>query len=191
MKLTATQLRRIIKEEVSRVISETRSSVDPNGVMDVYDELYMATGAPTLEELESALGVDMGALTPDVLQAANLAVEDDVVVPSHLLEKQDLNKDGKNDFEDVMIARMKASGMGHEKAVKKAAKTKKNESLRGRLNRLSEGHARITQSEIEQWKKGNWGFISESDETETKTCNECGAEYVAEGDSTVCSECGL
>ena len=33
--------------------------------------------------------------------------------------KEDLNKDGKNDFEDVMIARMKASGMPHDKAVEK------------------------------------------------------------------------
>ena len=81
MKLTAAQLRRIIKEEVSRVISETRSSVDPNEVMDVYDELYMTYGAPTLDELESALGVDMGVLTPRLLRDAGLAVEGDIVVP--------------------------------------------------------------------------------------------------------------
>ena len=34
-------------------------------------------------------------------------------------EKVDQNKDGKNDFKDVQIARMKASGMSHDKAVKK------------------------------------------------------------------------
>jgi hypothetical protein len=39
-----------------------------------------------------------------------------------LREKQDLNKDGKNDFEDVMIARHKASGMDHEDAVEKGEK---------------------------------------------------------------------
>jgi hypothetical protein len=37
-------------------------------------------------------------------------------------EDEDLNKDGKNDFKDVMIARMKASGMSHDKAVKKGEK---------------------------------------------------------------------
>lgn len=37
-------------------------------------------------------------------------------------KKQDLNKDGKNDFEDVMIARMKASGEDEETAVKKGEK---------------------------------------------------------------------
>ena len=48
-------------------------------------------------------------------------------------EKEDLNKDGEHDFEDVMIARMKASGMDHDDAVEKgekaakAAKKQKNE----------------------------------------------------------------
>lgn len=37
----------------------------------------------------------------------------------------DLNKDGKNDFKDVMIARMKASGMSHDKAVEKGEKAAK------------------------------------------------------------------
>jgi hypothetical protein len=46
-------------------------------------------------------------------------------------DQPDLNKDGKNDFEDVMIARHKASGLPHgvavtkgEKAAKKAAQKK-------------------------------------------------------------------
>lgn len=38
---------------------------------------------------------------------------------------KDLNKDGENDFEDVMIARMKASGMDHDKAVEKGEKAAK------------------------------------------------------------------
>lgn len=37
-------------------------------------------------------------------------------------KEEDLNKDGKNDFKDVMIARMKASGMKHDKAVEKGQK---------------------------------------------------------------------
>jgi hypothetical protein len=35
---------------------------------------------------------------------------------------EDLNDDGKNDFTDVMIARHKASGMSHDKAVEKGEK---------------------------------------------------------------------
>jgi len=34
-------------------------------------------------------------------------------------EKKDQDKDGDNDFDDVKIARMKASGMSHEEAVAK------------------------------------------------------------------------
>jgi hypothetical protein len=55
-----------------------------------------------------------------------------------VLEAEDLNKDGKNDFEDVMIARMKASGMDHEEAVEKGekaakgAKKQKNEKAQTR-----------------------------------------------------------
>lgn len=40
------------------------------------------------------------------------------------VEKIDQNEDGKNDFTDVKIARMKASGMSHKDAVKKASKKK-------------------------------------------------------------------
>ena len=36
-----------------------------------------------------------------------------------ILEKKDQNKDGKNDFDDVKIARMKASGMSDEEIKKK------------------------------------------------------------------------
>ena len=37
-------------------------------------------------------------------------------------EKVDQNKDGDNDFDDVKIARMKASGLSHDKAVQKVKK---------------------------------------------------------------------
>jgi DnaJ-class molecular chaperone len=44
----------------------------------------------------------------------------------------DLNKDGENDFEDVMIARMKASGMDSDDAIEKgemaAKKAKQTEA---------------------------------------------------------------
>ena len=42
-------------------------------------------------------------------------------------EETDQDKDGDNDFDDIKIARMKASGMSHDDAV---AKTKKNEQLK-------------------------------------------------------------
>ena len=33
-------------------------------------------------------------------------------------------------------------------------------------SRLSEGHARITQAEMNAWMSGDWGFVSEQDEDE-------------------------
>lgn len=40
-------------------------------------------------------------------------------------DKVDQDKDGDNDFDDVKIARMKASGMSHDKAVKKVHEVSK------------------------------------------------------------------
>lgn len=31
---------------------------------------------------------------------------------------------------------------------------------------LNEGHARITSEEVEAWKKGDWGFVSSSDDSQ-------------------------
>lgn len=44
--------------------------------------------------------------------------------------REDLNDDGKNDFTDVMIARMKASGMPRGVAVKRGEKAARNASRR-------------------------------------------------------------
>jgi hypothetical protein len=38
------------------------------------------------------------------------------------LEKEDQNKDGKNNYKDVLIARMVASGMSKEEAIAKVEK---------------------------------------------------------------------
>ena len=59
-----------------------------------------------------------------------------------LSEKKDQNKDGKNDFDDVKIARMKASGMSHDAAVKKVTgKSPKKTEGRGR-GKLMAGRGR-------------------------------------------------
>lgn len=63
-------------------------------------------------------------------------------------EKQDLNKDGKNDFEDVMIARMKASGMDHEDAVDKGEKTAKKAAKNQSSKNVSE--TKLTSSLLRQ-----------------------------------------
>ena len=45
------------------------------------------------------------------------------------LEEQDQDKDGDKDFADVMIARMVASGMSKEDAIKKVKEKQYNEQL--------------------------------------------------------------
>ena len=59
-----------------------------------------------------------------------------------LSEKKDQDKDGDNDFDDVKIARMKASGMSHDAAVKKVTgKSPKKTEGRGR-GKLMAGRGR-------------------------------------------------
>jgi len=103
-----------------------------------------------------------------IREVVEATVADDAEVDVTVDEAEDLNKDGKNDFEDVMIARHKASGMPHDKAVEKGEKAaksakKKNESVIRKFQRIAESHARITQEEIDAWKSGDWGFVSEHD----------------------------
>ena len=48
--------------------------------------------------------------------------------------------------------------------------------------RLTEGHSRITQDELEQWTSGNWGFISEADgeqklPSDYEACDTCGYDH--------------
>jgi hypothetical protein len=70
----------------------------------------------------------------------------------------------------------------------------KNSALRmpkgpnSRSSVMRESFNKITARELDQWKKGNWGFISESDEVSEgqESCSECGGNMI-EGE---CSECG-
>jgi len=54
------------------------------------------------------------ALIREAVEEAMSAVDEE--------DKVDQDKDGDNDFDDVKIARMKASGMSHDKAVQKVKK---------------------------------------------------------------------
>jgi len=67
-------------------------------------------------------GYDMKIRLSQLRQIIREAIEETMEMEE---VDKDLNKDGENDFEDVMIARMKASGMGHEKAVEKGEKAAK------------------------------------------------------------------
>ena len=65
----------------------------------------------------------------------------------------------------------------------------KNSALRfpkGRNSRMNESFTKISPREMAEWRKGNWGYIQESEEVEEGSCSECGGGVV-EGE---CSECG-
>ena len=48
----------------------------------------------------------------------------------------------------------------------------KQHGVVGGFKKLDESHSRITAEELEAWKSGDWGFISESDTDETKDSDE-------------------
>jgi len=81
-------------------------------------------------------------------------------------EKTDQNKDGKNDFKDVQIARMKASGMSHDDAVKKITGKSKDESYA--MKRMQKAH---TQDRL-AGKKSTYDQAKEKDKDQEKQLKE-------------------
>ncbi|MBM93959.1 MAG: hypothetical protein CMF51_04340 [Legionellales bacterium] len=108
MKITRAMIRRIIREQEEEKLPETPAEVE--AVEDAW------AGGENLE-----LDVDYSKTSTDESNVASPEVLELVVaeVRKRLSEKKDQNKDGKNDFDDVKIARMKASGMSDEEIKKK------------------------------------------------------------------------
>lgn len=80
MKITTSQLRKIIKEEVQKAISETRDAVGDSDLRAAFEELNTQSGAPMLENLEAYLGVAPGMISLKDLIHVGLTVEDGQVV---------------------------------------------------------------------------------------------------------------
>tara|TARA_B100000212_G_scaffold314180_1_gene267558 strand:- start:102 stop:707 length:606 start_codon:yes stop_codon:yes gene_type:complete len=108
MKITRAMIRRIIREQ-----EESKAPEKPSDVEAVEDAW---AGGENLE-----LDVDYSKTSTDEPNVASPEVLELVVaeVRKRLSEKKDQNKDGENDFDDVKIARMKASGMSDEEIKKK------------------------------------------------------------------------
>ena len=108
MKITRAMIRRIIREQEEEKLPETPAEVE--AVEDAW------AGGENLE-----LDVDYSKASTDEPNVASPEVLELVVaeVRKRLSEKKDQNKDGENDFDDVKIARMKASGMSDEEIKKK------------------------------------------------------------------------
>ena len=108
MKITKAMIRKIIREEVDAELPEDLADVE--AVEDAWgggDNLVHDVDHSKVSTEESNVA------TPEVLE---LVVAE---VRRRLSEKKDQNKDGDNDFDDVKIARMKASGMSDEEIKKK------------------------------------------------------------------------
>lgn len=105
---------RITKRRLRRIILETLQDVErPEDVEVVEDE----TGAG--DNLEHSIDYTKVMTGEDTIATPEMI---DIVVKEvrrRISEKKDQNKDGENDFDDVKIARMKASGMSDEEIKKK------------------------------------------------------------------------
>jgi hypothetical protein len=149
MKLTATQLRKIIKEEVESMMPA--GGKDPQRFLHGFesghpmdDEGYMVKSrmSDVKDMAETICGlIEMGDQLPAWVQ--------DLVASAH------------TDLEHV-----KDYLEGDEK-LRAYGKTKTSipmgESRKRKAKSLKEGHARITQEEFAAWKSGDWGFVAEHD----------------------------
>ena len=84
--------------------------------------------------------------------------------PSDVREKVDQDKDGDNDFDDIKIARMKASGMSHDDAVKKV----KGKSESYAMKRMQKAH---TQDRL-AGKKSTYDLAKEKNKEQEKQLKE-------------------
>lgn len=168
MKITTTQLRRIIKEEVASVMG----GKDPQRFLHGFE-----SGRPMDDEgymVKSRMSdvKDMAATICGLLDSGDQ-------LPAWV---QDLVASAHTDLEHVKDYLVGDEKMRSYKQ-KPAMPTAMGESKQ-RAKRLLEGHTMITARELEEWKNGNWMFEA----IDEKTCNECGATMREE--AAECSECG-
>ena len=151
MKLTATQLRRIIAEEVSLV---KMGDKDPQRFLHGFDSGHPMDDEGYMVKSRMSSVKDMAKTICDLLEMGDQlpAWVQDLIASAHTdLEhvKDYLVGDEKLRAYNKPVASMPAAPMGESR--KRTAKT------------LKEGHARITEEEFAAWKSGDWGFVSEHD----------------------------
>jgi hypothetical protein len=168
MKLTATQLRKIIKEEVESMMPA--GGKDPQRFLHGFesghpmdDEGYMVKSrmSDVKDMAETICGlIEMGDQLPAWVQ--------DLVASAH------------TDLEHV-----KDYLEGDEK-LRAYGKTKTSipmgESRKRKAKSLKEGHARITQAEFAAWKSGDWGFVSEGTEAMKEMTRDEASAFISSKD---------
>ena len=167
MKLTPAQLRKLIKEEMAAVMSgkdpqrflHGHESGHPNDDEGYMMKLRLASLKKMAMEICEL--VEMGDQFPGWVQD-HVAVAHENMHQIH----GDLTGD-----EMIRQHSMKQPGIAEG------------------LKRLDEAHSRITAEELDAWKSGNWGFISEADKEDTKDPNEYPGASAA--DYEPCKTCGF
>ena len=181
MKLTTTQLRRIIKEEVEAMMSAADGK-DPQRFLHGFesghpmdDEGYMVKSRMSdVKDMAETICnlIEMGDQLPAWVQ--------DLVASAHTdLEhvKDYLEGDEK------MRAYQQSAPVSLEKSPMPMGESR-NRKAKG----LNEAHARITEEEMKAWMRGDWGFVSETADYESgerpdfshygyEKCEECGYDH--------------
>ena len=166
MKLTASQLRRIIKEEVSAVMGK-----DPQRFLHGFesghpmdDEGYMIKSrmADVKEMAETICTLlDMGDQLPAWVQ--------DLVASAHT----DLEH-----VKDYLVGDEKIRSYKKPSAPAGMSGVP-TESRRRSGKTLKEGHSRITDAEFAAWKRGDWGFVSEGTEAYREMSHDDALAFIA------------
>ena len=142
MKLTINQLRRIIREEAEQPVKAGKEQADTKGTLDI------KTIATTLDVDPGKFSEAVKAVKSGNRSAGHNAILGDVFAKLMEASPEDTVK--------VMNVLKKVSEKEPSKEVAEARRRAKNKK------NLSESYSRITEKEMAEWKKGNWGYVSEA-----------------------------
>ena len=142
MKLTITQLRRIIKEEAEEQVKTGKEQADTKGTLDV-------------KMIATTLGVDPGAFATAVkaAKAGNRSAGHNAILGDVFVKLMEASPEDTVKVMNVLKKVTEAEPSKEVAESRRRAKNKKN---------LLESYSRITEKEMAEWKKGNWGYVSEA-----------------------------
>tara|TARA_A200000159_G_scaffold163460_1_gene189776 strand:- start:10317 stop:10946 length:630 start_codon:yes stop_codon:yes gene_type:complete len=110
---------RVTKNKLRDIIREALENNDPQEAIEKLEDIELVEPEDSDDELVHHLDyskIMTGESSVDHPEVLDVIVKE---VKKRIAEKKDQNKDGENDFDDVKIARMKASGMSDEEIKKK------------------------------------------------------------------------
>jgi hypothetical protein len=167
MKITTAQLRKLIKEEMTAVMSgkdpqrflHGHESGHPNDDEGYMMKLRLASLKKMAMEICEL--VEMGDQFPGWVQDhVAVAHENMHQIHGYLTGDEMIRQHGANQL-----------------------------SVAEGLKRIDEAHTRITPEELAAWQSGDWGFISEADKEEVKDPNDQPGSWAA--DHEPCKSCGF